>query len=139
MSVPIVAVCGYVTPSIWKPGRRCAVGIWRCCACRGAGHMPPSLDDLAIAPRWLAHSSDDIAYRLFAILQDHGGLKRYVRPSIAQLARETRHARQTIYNALARLIAYGVLAQRTRPDGLKEWRCLIDMSPRSDSPIGVAS
>lgn len=98
-----------------------------------------SLEDVALAPFWLARLHDDLALTLYIRLQEHGARRRYVRPPVAQLARETAHARGTIYHALRRLVSYGAIRERIRPNGLAEWFCLVDVQARPDIDRGVAS
>ena len=90
---------------------------------RGADLDP--FGDWVIIPLWLVRLADDTAIALYARLQEHGARRRYVRPSVSQLARETGHTRQTIYRAIRRLIAYGAIAERIRANGLAEWHCRI--------------
>lgn len=101
--------------------------------------MPLELDDVALSPFWLAHLHDDLAFSLYAILQEHGARRRYVRPPVAQLAREAGHTRTTIYHALRRLVSYGAIRERRRPNGLAEWFCLVDVQARPAIDHGVAS
>ena len=94
---------------------------------------------LAFLPTWLASLGDDAAVNLFVALQGWGGGAMFVRPTITELARQTHHSRSTIYHTLARLIRYGVLLERRRPNGQKEWHCLPARECDLEEEIGEAS